>query len=165
MYFFRISLYKVIFFHVALFSCCTVFILRYFHVVLFCVIIFSCGTFFVLHSFICCTISCCTFTRCSVFVLYFLVALFACCNFFLLHYFHDAIFPEVQTGSSQITKMASFITIIYKTVTRHCCKALNLRCSWGPGYAFTISMLPFFHVVFFSCCTLFMPHFFNNEKY
>ena len=39
------------FFHVALFPCCTFFILHHLHVALFCVIIFSCCTFFVLHSF------------------------------------------------------------------------------------------------------------------
>ena len=41
----------LLFFHVALFLCCTFFILHHFHVALFCLVTFSCCTFFVLYSF------------------------------------------------------------------------------------------------------------------
>ena len=78
-HFFRISLLKFIFFHAALFSCCT-----------FCVVIFSScilSSCFTLFRY--CSISCFTFTRCNVLVLHSApVALFACCNFFLQHFVH-----------------------------------------------------------------------------
>ena len=68
-----------------IFSCCTFFIMHHFHVALFCVAIISCYTFFMY-----CTISCCTFTRCKVFVLHSSpVVLIVCCSFFFFmsHYF------------------------------------------------------------------------------
>ena len=103
------------FFHVALFSYYTLFMLHfidaapfpchtfqyinffmlhYLHVALF-----PCCTLFILHNFnfvfcLCCTlfmyctISCCTFTCCKVFVLHASpVAFFAWCTLFMLHYF------------------------------------------------------------------------------
>ena len=77
---FRISLWQFIFFHVALFSCCTLFMLHFFHFAPF-----SCCTFF-RAALLFCTISSCTFTRCDVFVLHsspvalFLVVLCSCCT-------------------------------------------------------------------------------------
>ena len=119
------------------------FMLHYFHVAPFCLVIFSCCIPFML-----CTISCCTFTRCNVLVLYSSpVALFACCNFFLLH-FHVALFAEVQSVLPETSKMESFATIINKSVD-YCCNALHLRCSWGSWLR-----LYYFHVAPFSCCTL-----------
>ena len=90
-----------IFFHVALFSCCTFFILHYFHVTLFCVVIFSCFTFFMLHS---------------IYVLHYFMLHIQTLLFFLLDFVHVAPFPEVQPGPPQTSKMESFVTIINKAI-------------------------------------------------
>ena len=56
------------------------FILHFFHVVLSCVVIFSCCTFFMLHFF-----HGALFSRYTSFMLHsFHVALFPCCTFFML---------------------------------------------------------------------------------
>ena len=117
------------------------------------------------------SVTCCTFTRCNVFVLHFSpVAVLACCNFFLLHFVHVALFPEVYSGTPQTSKMESFRIIINKAV-KHRCKALHLRCSRSFGctstiskYAlfpcYTLSMLHFFHVALLLLCTFFVLQFF-----
>ena len=81
LYFFLIF-FMLHFFYVVLFSSCTFFVLHHFHVALF-----LCSNLFLLHFFSCytlfmyCTISCCTFRHCSVFVLYSSpVALFKRCS-------------------------------------------------------------------------------------
>ena len=99
-HFFLISLWQFIFFHVGLFSCCTLFSFHFCHTAPFPCCTFSCNNLFMLHlffllhsSFMYCSISCCTFTSCHVFVLHFLllhsshVAIFSCCTLFMLHYF------------------------------------------------------------------------------
>ena len=121
-----------------IFSCCTFFIMHHFHVALFCVAIISCYTFFMY-----CTISCCTFTRCKVFVLHSSpVVLIVCCSFF---FFHVTLFPEVQPGPPQTFKMESFATIINKAV-KYCQKLCIFDVCGCPGYASTISMLHFFDI-------------------
>ena len=171
-YFFRTLLWEFIFLHVARFSCCTLFMLHFFHTAPFPCCTFLCSNFFMLHFFSCCTlimncfISYCTFTRYNVFVLHSShVALFACCNFFLLHFVHFALFPEVLPGSPQPSTMERFATVITKVV-KLCCKVLHLRCFWDSGYASVIfmlhlSMLHFFSVALFPCCTFSMSHFFH----
>ena len=122
------------FFHVALFPGCTFVRLHHFHVVLFRVVIFSYCTFFVLNSFY----------VLLYFMLHFYIlqcfrfALFSCCTLCMLQFF-----PVALCSCSRISKMESFVAILNKFV-KYYCKYLHLRCLWGPGYAFTFSML---HVV------------------
>ena len=132
------------------FSCWTFFILYHLHVAFFCVVIFSCCTclrvalFFVLHYFML------LFNKlqCSRF------ASFYCCTLRMFHFFPVALYScctisrGVEPGPSQTSKMESFATVINKVVN-YCYKALHLRCSQGPGYVSTISMLHFFHVALF----------------
>ena len=161
----RISLWKFVFFHVALFSCCTVFILHHFLVAVFC------SNLLMLHFFPCCT----HFMYCALFHVALLhVGLFSFCillllhsphvaTFFLLHFVHVALYSEVWPGPPQTSKMESFAAIINKYV-KYYCKALHLGCLLGPDYTSTISMLHFFHIAPFMLHS-FMFHFFNIEKY
>ena len=130
--------------HVALFSCCTFFILHHFHVALFCVVIFSCCTFSMLHSFYVlhyfmshfCTLQC------------FHFAFFSCCTLRMLQ-----VFPVALCSCSTISRGVArtlrniqdgdFGTIINRTV-KYCCKALHLRCSWGSWLG-----LYYFHAALF----------------
>ena len=143
-----------------IFSSCTLFMLHFFHTAPFprCTFlcrIFSCCTFFPCCTlFMYCTISCCTLTRCKVFVLHsspfalFAFCTFSCCTLFMLRYFqrwsqdrHKHLrWRDLQ---QQLTK-----PLINKAV-KYCCKALHLRCRRG-------SWLRFYY---------FAQHFFNIEKY
>ena len=119
--------------------------------------LFSC-TFFVfhcsnLHLIMLYSFHVALFLYCTISILQSTpFALFACCSFFLLHFVHIALFPEVQSGLPQTSKMQSFATIISK-VAKYCGNVLHPRSSWSPHYASTISMLHFFHVTLISCCT------------
>ena len=124
--FFRVALFLwIVPFHVALFyavsfPCCTLFILDNLDFVFF-----SCGTLFIY-----CTISCCTYIRCNVFVLHSSsVALLPCCDFFLLRFVHVTLFPEVYPETPQTSKPLNVFTLDVRN---------------GPGYASSISMLHFF---------------------
>ena len=137
-YFFRTLLWEFIFLHVARFSCCTLFMLHFFHTAPSpcCTFLFS--NVFMLHFFSSCTlfmncsISCCTFTSYNVFVLRSsTVALFAYCNFLLLQFVHFGLFPEVLPGSPQTSTMESV--------------ALFQCCIFSMLHFF---MLHFFHVAF-----------------
>ena len=162
-HFFRISLQQSIFFHVALFSRC-VFMFHLFHTApfpssTFCVVISTYCTFFPLHSFYVVhhfmfhgyTLQC------------FRFASFSYCTLCMLQVFSVAPFPELQPGSSQTSKMQSFAILISKAI-KYCCKALHLRCSQGPHYVSTISMLQFFHVAVFSCPTFLILKNIENER-
>ena len=126
------------------FMCINFFMLHYFHVVLF-----PCCTLFIWHNFVfclCCTlfmyctISCCTLTRCKVFVLHTSpLASLVWCTLFMLYYFRGAAMTP--------TKSESFATTINKAVN-YCCKVLYLRCSWGPWLCL------YFHVALSSYCNL-----------
>ena len=145
-----ISLWQFIFFHVPLFSC-----YAFFGVSLFlCIALFHVALF---HN---------------VFVLHFspVALIVACCNFFLLPFLHVVLFPEVKPGLPQTSKMESFATI--NETVKYCFTTLHLRCSRGPHYASTISMMRFFHATLFITIFMFrsngcfcMLHFFNIEKY
>ena len=111
-------------FHVAFFSCCTLFVLHFGQVALFpccifCMLHFSCCNFPVLHFFHAALISCFTFFNvipffcCTSLVGHsFYVALFSCfiffrvascCTFLLLNSFLVALFPQSWTkGQRQI---------------------------------------------------------------
>ena len=93
-HFFRISLWQFIFFHVALFSCRTFFILHHFHVSLICVDIFPCCTFFRLALFLCIALFHGALLQVAMFSFCILllldsshIAIFSYCTFFMLHYF------------------------------------------------------------------------------
>ena len=79
------TIFKLYFFHVALFSCCI-----FFHAALvscgflFFVAILPCSALFMIH-FVC-------HFSCFLPAALFYVALFSFCAFFMLHYFHDALF-------------------------------------------------------------------------
>ena len=133
-YFSNLYFLMLHFFYVVLFSCCTFFILHHFHVALF-----LCSNLFMLHFFSCytlfmyCTISCCTFTRCSVFVLYSSpVALFKRCS----QHLHKHL--KWRVLQQQLTKPLNIVT-----------KLSILDVCGGPGCASTISMLHIFHVAHF----------------
>ena len=117
---------------------------------------FSCCTLFMY-----CTISCCTFTRCSVLVLHFsLIVLFACCNFscytlftlFMLHYFNKC--------SQDLHKHLRW-RALQQNLTKLKIK-INISILDVPGESGSASTTP--------CCTFFllrflMLHFFNIEIY
>ena len=117
---------------------------------------FSCCTLFMY-----CTISCCTFTRCSILVLHSsLVALFAFCNFscytlltlFMLYYF--------ERCSQDIHKHLRWRALQQK-LTKLKIK-INISILDVPGESGSASTSP--------CCTFFllrfrMLHFFNIEIY
>ena len=143
-HFFRTSLWKFIFLHVARFSCCTLFMLHLFYTAAFPCCTFLRSNVFMLHFFSSCTlfmncsISCCTFTSYNVFVLHSSpVAIFACCNFFLLQFVHFALFPEVLPRSPQTSTMESVAVF-------PCCTF----CSCWIHVA-----LFFLSIALFSCCT------------
>ena len=163
-HFFRISLCQFIFFHVALFSRCALFMFHFFHTAPFPSSTFLCSNLFMLHFFLlyffyvvhhfmlhCYMLQC------------FRFASFSYCTLCMLQVFPVALFPEVQPGSSQTSKMESFAILISKAV-KYCCKALHLRCSRGPYYVSTISMLQFFHVAVFSCPTFLILKNIENER-
>ena len=143
-------------FHCCTFLCCNLFMFHFFS---YCTLFTYCNILY------------CTFTSRNVFVLHFsLLALFARCNFFLLHFLHVVLFPEVKPGLPQTSKMESFATI--NETVKYCFTTLHLRCSRGPHYASTISMMRFFHATLFITIFMFrsngcfcMLHFFNIEKY
>ena len=166
-----ISLWQFIFFHVPLFSCYAFFKLRHFHVTIFYAVIFSCCTFFGVSLFLCIALFHVALFH-NVFVLHFspVALIVACCNFFLLPFLHVVLFPEVKPGLPQTSKMESFATI--NETVKYCFTTLHLRCSRGPHYASTISMMRFFHATLFITIFMFrsngcfcMLHFFNIEKY
>ena len=151
------------FLHVELLSCCTFFILPHFHVALFCVVIFSCCTLFRVALFLCIALFHVALLHVAMFSFSILlllhsshVGIFSCCTLFMLHYF--------QRGKQDHHKDRE-IRKYNEQIVKYCWKYLHLRYSRSPYYAFTISTLHFFHVPLFSCCTLFMFHFFNIEKY
>ena len=134
----------------ALFLCT----LSVFHcgIVLFCVVIFPCCTFFRVAFILYVTLfhvallHVALFSFCVFLLLHSShVAIFFCCTLFMLHYFQR----YIQDSQKHLRCRA------------YCCKASHLRCLQGLGYASTISMLHFFHIVLFSCCTLFMLHSFH----
>ena len=105
---------------------------------------FSCCTLFMY-----CTISCCTFTRCSVLVLHSsLVALFACCNFscytlftlFMLHYFNKC--------SQDLHKHLRW-RALQQNLTKLKIK-INISILDVPWESVSAAIL---HVARFSCCT------------
>ena len=120
------------FFHAALFSCCTFFILHHFHVALF----------FVLHF---------CFVLFQVALLH--VAMFSFCTLlllrsFLLHFALVALFPEVQPGAPQTSKMKSFATIINKAAKT----LLNIVGMLSTLVVCGVLATP----LLFPCCTIWM---------
>ena len=153
--FFRIALIYRFFCHisislcVALFSCCTIFVLHYFffklhffsctffisccfNVALFCVALFSCCTFFILH--------------------YSLVALFSCCFFPVLHYFYVDLFPCCTILCCSFSLLHSFHVALW-CVNFFQNRFLQLLLGWGCSMCTTSLrlnvMLHFYNFSFF----------------
>ena len=159
-----------------IFSCSTLFMLRFFQTAPFPCYNFLCSNLFMLHFFWCvtlfmyCAISYCTFSQCFRFAFFSCYTL--CC---MLHFFPVALsscctISEVKPGLPQTSKMESFATI--NETVKCCFTTLHLRCSRGSHYASTISMMRFFHATLFITIFMFrsngcfcMLHFFNIEKY
>ena len=144
LHFFRIAFFlyfatsKVYFSGVALFSCCTFFLLHSFHVALYpcCsilvlrflhVALFLYHTFFVFHY----VFHFPFFYLCCIFFLFhfFRVALLLCCTFFM-YFFHVTLFP--------------------------CCFFFHIALITCD----TIFMLSFFRIALFSCCFFCVAHFY-----
>ena len=107
-YLFRISLWHFIFFRVALFSCCTLFIFHHLHIAFFYVEIFACCTFFRVILFLwmvlfhVALLHVVMFSFCIFLLLHSShVAIFSCCTLFMLHYFHKGLARTLQTSEME----------------------------------------------------------------
>ena len=121
---------------VALFSCCLLFMLYYFHVALS-----SLYSLFILNVFM---------------LHYFHFALFSCCFFYTLHYFHAAFFVlhsfQVPLFSCCILFILQFFHVALFFILHY------FPHGFIPGALF--SCCPFFRVTLCSYCTIFMLFFF-----
>ena len=100
-HFFLISLWQFIFFHVGLFSCCTLFSFHFCHTAPFPCCTFSCNNLFMLHFFSCCTLFLCI----ALFHVALLqVVMFSFCILLLLHSSHVAIFPVALCSCYTISR-------------------------------------------------------------
>ena len=151
----------------AIFSCCTLFVLHFGQVALF-----PRGTFFMLHYFILqvsrdALFSCFTnsmllfFSWYTLFMLHIFrvlfffvllhVALFCCCTLFALHFFYVAFFLSYSLFMLHLFACCTFFMLQLFS----CCFILN-SFHVALFSCYTLFVFHFFRVAVFSCCTLFM---------
>ena len=159
--------------HVALFLCCTHYVLDFIRVALFHIALFSSWTFFVLYPVhvapFCALhtshvspflvllhvalITCCTFSVLPFFMLHSLqVSFFFCCTLFVLHFsvLHFLHFTLILSSTFFMLHSFSCRTF-FRVALFSCCTLFVLH----------FFMLHFFHVELFSWCTLFVLYRFH----
>ena len=96
-FFFHVSLWQFILFHLVLFSCYTLFILKCFHAAPFPCWFFCVVIFFMQH--------------------YFHIVLFPCCTLFILHNFHLYLFSSYTLFMLHFVDIAQFSFVLFSCYT------------------------------------------------